>query len=150
MEDISQVRQKIHRLDQRRTALLNECMRPGKLLAASFYERFTKCSNPNCKCAAGELHGPFPWVYRNKKGKKLISTSCVAEKVQEAQTYSENYKAFKGRLSEIHSLEEEIHNLLKTIESLSEVDASEYTKKKGERRGRKSKESHESAEEEES
>ena len=148
MEDISQIRQKIHRLNQRRALLLDSCMNPGKLLTASFYERFTKCSNPNCKCASGELHGPFPWIYRNKKGEKLISTSCVAEKVEEAQKYSTNYKEFKEKLAQIRSLDDEIQNLLKQIEILSEVDAGDYTRKKGERRGRKSKESLASTDEE--
>src|SRR5690554_3813046 len=107
MEDLSQIRQKIYHLNQKRWALLENVMKPGKLLTASFYERMTKCSNPNCKCASGELHGPFPWIYQNRKGEKLISTSCVADKVEDARQFSENYKAFKENCAQIKVLDEQ-------------------------------------------
>lgn len=141
MEDLSQVRQKIYQLNQKRWILLQSVMKPGNLLTASFYERFTKCSNPNCKCASGELHGPFPWIYRNRKGEKLISTSCIAEKVEDARIFSENYKKFKENRSKIKELDEEIYRLTAQIETFNEVDAKEFTRKKGENRGRKQKES---------
>lgn len=146
MEDISQIRQKIYQLNQKRTALLNKVMSPGKLLTASFYERMTKCGNPNCKCATGELHGPFPWIYQNRKGQKLISTSCVADKVDDARRFSDNYKLFKENCTLIKSLDDEINQLVGQIQSLNEVDAKEFVKKAGERRGRKQKKSEESAE----
>jgi len=144
MEDLSQIRKKIYDLNKKRWALLEQIMNPGKLLTASFYERFTKCSSPNCKCASGELHGPFPWIYQNKKGKKLISTSCVAHMVDDARAFSENYKAFKENRAEIKGIDEEIYRLITKIETLNEVEAKEFTKKVGEKRGRKSKKSDES------
>lgn len=143
MEGLSQIRQKIHQLNQKRWALLEGVMNPGKLLTASFYERMTKCSNPNCKCASGELHGPFPWIYQNLKGKKLISTSCVADKVEDARQFSENYKLFKENCGQIKALNEEISRLVTQIQSYFEVDAKEFVKKDGERRGRKQKKSEE-------
>ena len=149
MEDLSQIRQKIHQLDQKRHALLNNAMNPGKLLTASFYERFTKCSNPNCKCASGELHGPFPWIYQKLKGQKLISTSCAADKVEDARQFSENYKLFKENCGQIKTLDEEIVHLVAQIQSYFEVDAKEFVKKDGERRGRKQKKSEKGSEGEE-
>lgn len=144
MEDLSQIRQKIRQLNQKRWALLESVMNPGKLLAASFYERMTKCSNPNCKCASGELHGPFPWIYQNLKGQKLISTSCVADKVEDARQFSENYKLFKENCGQIKALNEEVTRIVTQIQSYFEVDAKEFVKKDGERRGRKQKKSEES------
>ena len=149
MEDISQIRQKIHRLNQKRWGLLEKVMTPGQLLAASFYERMTKCGNPNCKCASGELHGPFPWIYQNLKGKKLISTSCVADKVEDARRFSENYKAFKENRAQIKALDQEIDELVAQIQSFYEVDVTEFVKKAGERRGRKQKRSEEGPEKQE-
>lgn len=146
MEDLSQIRQKIRQLNQKRWALLEEVMEPGKLLTASFYERMTRCGNPNCKCASGELHGPFPWIYQNLKGQKLISTSCVADKAEDARQFSENYKSFKENWSRIKALDEEISRLVAQIQSCFEVDVKEFVKKAGERRGRKQKKSNEGAE----
>jgi|SRR5690554_5614887 hypothetical protein len=139
MEELSKLRQKIYQLNQKRESLLKQNMNSGKLLSASFYERRTKCGNPNCKCAKGELHGPFPWIYQNRKGQKLISTSCVPDKVEQAKKYSENYKKFKGNRKSIDEIDSEINNLVASIESMLEVDAKEFTKRKGETRGRKQK-----------
>jgi len=144
MEDLSQVRQKIYQLNKKRWSLIEKVMSSGKLLTAQFYERYTKCSNPNCKCTQGELHGPFPWIYRNRKGEKLISTSCIAEKVGDAHIFSENYKTFKENWSQIKALDAEIHSLIAQVEAFNEVDAKEFTRKKGENRGRKQKKSEES------
>lgn len=63
MEGLSQIRQKICQLNQKRWALLEGVMEQGKLLTASFYERMARHSNPNCKCASGELLGPFKFQY---------------------------------------------------------------------------------------
>lgn len=140
MEELSQVRQRIYQLNKTRWSLIERVMAPGKLLTAQFYERYTKCGSPNCKCKQGELHGPFPWIYRNRKGQKLISTSCIAEKVKDARIFSENYKDFKKNCSRIKELNTEIQDLIEQVEVLNEVDATEFTKKKGENRGRKQKE----------
>ena len=149
MEELSKIRQKIYQLNKKRTVLLNQVMDPGKLLIASFYERMTKCGNPNCKCASGELHGPFPWIYQNHKGKKLISTSCRADKVEDARRFTENYKTFKERSAQIRALDEEINQLLAQIQKLNEVEITEFIKKEGEKRGRKQKKGEASAERQE-
>jgi hypothetical protein len=146
-QDLSQIRQKIRQLNQKRWALLENVMNPGKLLTASFYERMTRCSSPNCKCASGELHGPFPWIYQKLKGQKLISTSCVAEKAEDARRFSENYKLFKENWNRIKELDEEISQLVAQVQSVFEVDAKEFVKKEGERRGRKQKKSADGTEE---
>ena len=146
MEELSKIRQQIYQLNKRRTALLDQIMKPGKLLVASFYERMTKCSNPNCKCASGELHGPFPWIYQNHKGKKRISTSCRADKVVDARRFTENYKTFKEKSAQIRALDDEINQLIAQIQVLNEVEATEFVKKEGEKRGRKQKKSETSSE----
>jgi hypothetical protein len=140
-QDLSQIRQKIRQLNQQRWSLLENVMNPGKLLTASFYERMIRCGNPNCKCASGELHGPFPWIYQKLKGRKLISTSCLSERVEDARRFSENYKLFKENWDRIKVLDEEISQLVAKVQSLFEADVKEFVKKEGEKRGRKQKKS---------
>lgn len=112
MNDLSQVRKRIYELNRKRWSLIEKIMSPGELLTAQFYQRYTKCSNPNCKCAKGELHGPFPWLYQNRKGKKRISTTCLPEKVNDAEKFSENYKSFKEKWQNIQKMNEEIDDLI--------------------------------------
>ncbi len=57
MEDILQLRQKIYQLNQKRQALFESVLRPGKLLTASFYERMTKCSNPTASARPANSTG---------------------------------------------------------------------------------------------
>lgn len=149
MEELSKIRQRIEQLNEKRWKLLEHVMTPGKLLTASFYERYTKCSSPNCKCATGELHGPFPWIYQNRKREKFISTSCLADKVEDARSFSGNYKSFKADWAQIKVLDEEIHCLIVQLETIHKVDAEEFTRKEGEKRGRKQKKSERSLEGEE-
>jgi hypothetical protein len=75
--DISKIRQSVYKLNKERWELLEKIMQSGNLLKASFYERHTKCGSKNCKCSQGELHGPFPWIYRNRKGEKLVSHHVI-------------------------------------------------------------------------
>lgn len=147
MEELSQIRRELFKLNKERWGLIESIMNPGKLLTASFYERYIKCGSPSCKCASGELHGPFPWIYQNRKGGKLISTSCLSERVKDAHLFSENFKSFKENWSQIKKIDEDIDGLIAKIGLLNEVDAKEFVKKEGEKRGRKQKKSEKSADE---
>ena len=136
--EISQIQKKIVELNDERWKLIQVQMRVGKLLKASFYERLKKCNSPNCKCASGELHGPFPWIYQNRKGDKLVSTSCVSDKVEDAKKFAENYKTFKTALQRLTKIDKEIHDCIVGIGDIQEVDVEQFVKKDGEKRGRKS------------
>ena len=149
MNDLSQVRKRIYELNRKRWLLIEKVMSPGELLTAQFYQRYTKCSNPNCKCAKGELHGPFPWLYQNRKGKKRISTTCLPEKVNDAEKFSENYKSFKEKWQNIQKMNEEIDDLIEEILTIQEVNPEIFTKKEDESRGRKQKKGTKSIEREE-
>ena len=149
MNELSQVRKRIYELNRKRWLLIEKVMSPGELLTAQFYQRYTKCSNPNCKCAKGELHGPFPWIYQNRKGKKRISTSCLPDKVNDAVKFSENYKSFKEKWQNIQKMNEEIDDLIEEILTIQEVNPEIFTKKEDESRGRKQKKGTKSIEREE-
>ena len=149
MNELSQVRKRIYELNRKRWLLIEKVMSPGELLTAQFYQRYTKCSNPNCKCAKGELHGPFPWIYQNRKGKKRISTTCLPEKVNDAEKFSENYKSFKEKWQNIQKMNEEIDDLIEEILTIQEVNPEIFTKKEDESHGRKQKKGKKSIEREE-
>jgi len=149
MNDLSQVRKRIYELNRKRWSLIEKVISPGELLTAQFYQRYTKCSNPNCKCAKGELHGPFPWIYQNRKGKKRISTSCLPDKVNDAVKFSENYKSFKEKWKSIQKTNEEIDDLIQEILIIQEVNPEIFTKKEDESHGRKQKKGKKSIEREE-
>jgi len=137
MNDISQLRQKLFQQNEKRWKIIGNIMRSGELLTASLYERFIKCGNKKCKCTKGELHGPFLWINQKRKGEKLISTSCIAEKVDIAREYSKNHKEFKEKWDEIRTIDKKIDSIIGQLEGVLEVDLNQFVVRRGERRGRK-------------
>lgn len=141
MNDISQLRKKLFQLNEKRWKIIGRIMKSGELLTASVYERLTKCGNKKCKCAEGELHGPFLWINQNRKGEKLISTSCAEEKADKAKEYSKNYKDFKDNWKEIGMIDKEVNSIIGQLRDILEVEPDLFIEKRGEKRGRKPKQS---------
>lgn len=139
MEDVSQIRKGIAAANKRREFLLHQLMKIEPFLAAQVYERYKKCGNKNCKCARGELHGPFVWLYQNKKNEKLLSTSVPKELAQEAKMLADNYKDIQEKRKEIREIDSEINLLLNKIEQLMEKDALKYVTKDKKSKGKSKK-----------
>ena len=126
MEQLAQVRQKIAAVMKKRDRLLHVMMNNKQYIAAQVYERYKKCGNKNCKCQKGELHGPFLWIYQNKKGKKLISTTVAAGKESKARQLAENYSKWLEYRRLIREMERQIQQYLDELELLLEQDATDY------------------------
>ena len=111
-------------------------MRTEPFIAAQVYERFKKCGSKTCKCSRGELHGPFIWLYQNKKGQKLISTSIKKDVAQEASKLAENYKVLLENRKQVREIDDQINLLINTMEKILEQDATKYAAKKETTEGR--------------
>lgn len=136
LEELSKVRQQISSLNRRRTALLSSIMKTEPFIAAQVYERYKKCGSKTCKCSRGELHGPFTWLYQNKKGQKLISTSIKKDVAQEAFKLAENYKVLLEHRKQVREIDDQINLLINTMEKILEQDAAKYATKKETTEGR--------------
>ena len=66
--DINTVRKKIHFLEKQRQKTLSYLLNPKDMVAGSIYSIYKKCGNKNCRCAKGELHGPFSYLSRKEDG----------------------------------------------------------------------------------
>lgn len=49
----------------------------------TYYSEHRKCSRPGCKCAAGELHGPY-WYARDAGGKITYIGKTLPEDIEAA------------------------------------------------------------------
>lgn len=136
MEELSKVRRQISTLNKNRSVLLNRIMNTEPFIAAQVYERYKKCGNKNCKCAKGELHGPFTWIYQKKKDQKLISTTIKKDIAPEALALAENYKTLQDLRKQVREIDDQINLLLNTIEKILEQDATKYVSKKERTEGR--------------
>jgi len=74
------INKKNKKLISERTGLLKEMATLSQLLHGSWVERYSVCSRPNCKCHAGQRHGPRHYLVVNEHGRqrqKYIPNSKV-------------------------------------------------------------------------
>ena len=130
MTDISALRKQVYDLNKRRNDTINRVLSSKPFIAAQVYERLKKCGNPKCKCARGELHGPFLWIYQKKKGKKVVSTTVNLDKASEAKEMAKRYEDLLHFRQQIRETDQKINILLNEYESTMEKEITEYVKRK--------------------
>ena len=130
MAELSDLRKQIYDLNKKRQEDINRVLNTKPFIAAQVYERYKTCGNPKCKCARGELHGPFLWVYQRKKGHKVISTTVVRDKASEAKELAERYEKLLRLRQQIREADQEINVLLNNYETQMEKEVAEYVRRK--------------------
>ena len=130
MEELSALRKQVSDLCRRRSEAIDQVMRTKPYIAAQVYERYTKCGKAGCRCGRGELHGPFLWIYQNRKGQKVVSTTVVRDKGREAKELAERYSRLLRLRQVIRESDQKINELLNQIESLMEREVTDYVTRK--------------------
>jgi len=126
MADISALRRQIFNLNKKRQDAINRVLNTKPYIAAQVYERYRKCGKPNCKCAKGELHGPFLWIYQKKKGRKVISTTVAEGKAAEAKGMAGRYTELLRLRQQIRESDQKMNELLNEYDAQMEQEAMEY------------------------
>ena len=129
-EDLSALRKKISGLMSYRKEVIDKVLHTRTFIAAQVYDRQIKCGKPNCKCANGELHGPFMWIYQKKKGRKVVSTTVTEDKVTEAKELAARYELLLKQRQKVRETDQKINELLNEFESLLEKEIDDYVGKK--------------------
>jgi len=130
MEEISALRKQVSDLNKGRLDAINRVLNTKPYIAAQVYERHKKCGNPNCKCATGEPHGPFLWIYQKKKGQKVVSTTVTKGKEIEAKEMAKRYKELLRLRQQIRESDQKMNELLNQYEAKMEKEATEYVQRK--------------------
>lgn len=130
MTELSDLRKQVADLNKKRLDAINRVLNTKPYIAAQVYERFKTCGNPKCKCARGEPHGPFLWIYQKKKGQKFVSTTVVKERAAEAKELAQRYEKLLRLRQQIREADQRINALLNEYESHMEKEISEYVKRK--------------------
>ena len=130
MSDISFLRKQVFELNKRRTDAINRVLNTKPYIAAQVYQRYRKCGKPNCKCAKGELHGPFLWIYQKKKGQKIVSTTVADGKASEAKEMSARYEELLRLRQQIRESDQKLNELLNEYETELEREVDDYVKRK--------------------
>lgn len=115
--NISDVRQEIVTLREERQRVENRLMQAKEMLASCLIWRKVLCGNPKCKCHKGELHGPYPYLSENIKGKTRLSYVKKRD-LEKIQKKTEEYRLFQKRLEYLRHLNRRIDELFKKIRKM--------------------------------
>jgi len=94
--------------------LLEELLRPGPLIAGSFYEMYKRCGRPGCRCARGDLHGPFPVVAVAREGRRS-TRSVPRDRVQEVRHKTLAYRTFQQKRRQLERAMRRLTEIVKAI-----------------------------------
>jgi len=85
------VSQSVSALRRERQRLLQELTKLRHLIRASFFQRFSMCSRPECSCHRGQRHGPRAYLSVSA-GRKQRQLYIPADQIQSARAAVEQYQ----------------------------------------------------------
>ena len=105
---------KISLLNDQRTRYIFSLVQEKPMVHGLPHEVYRKCGKPNCKCARGELHGPYNALSVNKEGGHRIVMVKQADSGS-IMKQSRRYKYFQQTLARIRKINKEIDETLEQI-----------------------------------
>lgn len=87
----------------------------SEFLRGTLIERYLTCGNPNCKCAAGERHGPIWYLSVTLNATQRTGLTIPEEKVGQVRQCIENYQRLKECLEKISDINRELLRRDKTV-----------------------------------
>ncbi len=91
------------------------------MVSGTIYSTYKKCGNKRCRCAKGELHGPFNYISKRVDGKTILTFVRRADEdkiKKEAQNYREYIKVIAG----LNKIDKKIYDSIKKIKETKTKD----------------------------
>jgi len=120
--DISQIRQKIYRLQRERQKIETRLMRIPVMTKGSLSHVYNVCGTPTCKCKKGERHGPYP-LLSFKIGDKKTTRFIKKEDAKRIEKEVRSYRTFQAGLTRLQQISEAIKNYFHQIREEQTRDA---------------------------
>jgi len=114
--NISAVRQELYTLNKKRTGYIFRLLHGKPMVHGLAHEVFRRCGKSNCRCAGGELHGPYPALSVNKDGRQrtvMIKKIDVRVVLEQAG----RYRKYQETLASIRKINRRINELLEDVKS---------------------------------
>jgi len=107
---------KLSLLNDQRTRDIFSLVQKKPMIHGLPHEVYRKCGKPNCKCARGELHGPYNALSVNKNGGHKIVMVKQADNGS-IMKQSKRYQYFQQTLARIRKINKEIDETLEEIKA---------------------------------
>ena len=72
----------------------------GFIAAGSITSRHTRCANPNCRCHAGQPHGPY-WQWTAKINGKTVTKRLTSDQAQRYQRWIDNDRQLRAIIKQM-------------------------------------------------
>ena len=112
---LSELSKKYEKLSQRKNELISQ-MKVSE--SGILVDEYVKCGKKNCRCASGDLHGPYYYHYYWNKGKLRKKYVCPVRKPNE--NFNELYTKIKNnkKNKEIQQEIKRINKILIKIDAI--------------------------------
>jgi hypothetical protein len=114
MKKEKSLKERIRRLEGEREKLLKELMEPEDMVAGSVYSTYKKCGKETCRCARGELHGPFMSLSIPKEGKRTLRHIRQGDE-DWVKSRAINYRDYQKNLARLRKLDATVLSVLKLL-----------------------------------
>lgn len=112
--DISTLRKKIYFLEEQRKKTVNYLVHPKDMISGSIYSAYKKCGNKRCRCARGDLHGPFKYLSRKVDGVTVLTFIRKADEDKIA-VKAKDYRNYVKAMAKLNKIDKKIYDNLKKI-----------------------------------
>ncbi|MHB8277764.1 MAG: DUF6788 family protein [Candidatus Humimicrobiaceae bacterium] len=119
--DISILRKTIYLLEQQRQKAITYLLHPKDMVSGSIYSTYKKCGNKRCRCAKGELHGPFNYISKRVDGKTILTFVRRADE-NKITKMSENYREYIKVIAGLNKIDKKIYDNVKKIKEAKTKD----------------------------
>jgi hypothetical protein len=118
MTNKAALRKRIARLEKKRKLLIDRLTEPGEMVAGSIYKTYRKCGKPGCRCARGELHGPFLCLSITERGVRRL-THIRREDEEWVGSRAENYREYQKALAQLAKMNRQLLEVLRELRDRS-------------------------------
>ena len=125
---LSEIRQQIVWLREKRERLEDSLFRPKKMIKASLVFLPNYCGKKDCRCKRGFPHGPYPYLSERKEGKTRM-TYVKKDNLYGIKAQVEEYTRFQHGLAHLTKINLKIRSLLEKIRDLNCQTIDEYRRK---------------------
>lgn len=116
--DMKAVRKELTTLNEQRTGYIFQLVHGKPMIHGHAREVFRKCGKKNCRCADGQLHGPYQALSINKGGGQRV-VMVKKDGAKDVLKRSKRFRHFRQTVARIRKINREIDGLLEKIKDLT-------------------------------
>lgn len=117
---IYEMRKRLSSLNDERTRLIFSIVHDRPMVHGMPHKVYRRCGKANCRCADGQLHGPYTALSVNKGGRqKVVMVKKNDAKIVIKQSL--RYRYFQETLAKVRKINREIDKVLEEIKSVATI-----------------------------